>query len=62
MMKILANDIFYIKSITDKARTSFQKFENFTVFIDSEAKRIEAKDIKSVADDIKAIKKLFIEA
>ena len=62
IMEILKKDITYIKSITEKAGTSFQKFESFTVFLESEVNRVYAKDIKSVADDINALQKLFTES
>ena len=62
MDKILWKDIDYIESITKNARKSFKMFERFTIFLESEVTRIQAKDIKSIADDIKALEKLFIEA
>ena len=62
MMEILEKDIACISSISKKVRSSFKKFERFTIFLESEVTRIKAKDIKSVAADINLIQKLFIES
>ena len=58
----MQRDYSYIRRIANRALYSFKNFERFTVFLESEATRIEAKDIKSVADDISAIQKLSIES
>ena len=62
MTEILTKDISSIGSITAKAATSAAKFEKLIYYLESEAQRIGARDIKSVAKDIVAIKLLSDES
>jgi hypothetical protein len=55
MTEILERDLSSIKSITAKAATSAEKFEKLIYYLESEAQRIGARDIKSVAQDIVAL-------
>ena len=62
MTEILEKDISIIKSITAKAASSAIKFEKLIIYLETEAKRIGAKDIRSVAQDLVAIQKLLLES
>ena len=62
MMEILEKDISLIKLITAKAANSAQKFEKLIVYLESEAQRTRARDIKSIAKDLAAIQNLAIES
>ena len=62
MTEILTKDISSIRSITAKANTSAETFEKLIYYLESEAQRIGARDIKSVAKDIVAIELLSNES
>jgi hypothetical protein len=40
MIKIVENDISFIKSVNERARELFHKFERFTMFLENEVIRI----------------------
>ena len=62
MTSLLEEDILSIKKIGDKAAKSYQKFQQLISYLESEAQRIKTKDIKSINEDIEAIKKLLLES